>query len=96
MRKLQDILTDARKWTQKANARDVQGDICLTNSKQAASWCLSGALTACDYSYSDTDLIWHKINQYLMHRGYSSAIDWNDSPDRTFQDIRDLVTTLDI
>jgi len=97
--KVRDLLIDASKWTTKTSARNAEGEACSPISKDAVCWCLSGAMLKC---YPDTyyDHSWLEIERRLRNHlkilGEYSLLVWNDNPKRTFQDIRDLITTLDI
>ena len=83
-------------WTQYAMARDVHGSKRDFGSKDASSWCLSGALHlgCCDLSSVSS---YRKLTSYLLLEDYLFV--WNDAPDRTQEDVikllRDTATRAD-
>lgn len=106
--KIKELLSDASKWTQGRHAADEKGNDELPESSNAVCWCLSGAIMKC---YLDDNEIANrlrfkivdKINRYIkiksngLYIKYSNnIIPWNDDKNRTFEDIKILVETLDV
>lgn len=87
--KVQELLTDPSKWTKEAYARDINGKPVGTKSTEVSCFCLSGAIDRC---YQDSANIRLKIHSYL----HESIPVWNDAPERTFEDIQQLIKELDI
>lgn len=90
--KVKDLLIDKIKWTQFTAARDSSGKITDINSNDAYSWCLRGAISKCYGEFGFTK--WQSIFNYIGN-DYGVVI-WNDSQERTFDDVRNLIETLDI
>lgn len=44
LRAARDLISDPKKWTQGAYARDANGDLCRCEGPEAASWCAFGVL----------------------------------------------------
>lgn len=99
MAKVKDLLTADNKWVQNAEAIDADDEVCLPTAPKAVAWCLLGAVIKC-YEEEQIDEILDRIDNYLLKEEgdtYKPCItSWNDVSQRTFEDIRDLVTTLDI
>lgn len=92
--KIHELFSDRSKWTQGYFAKDAFGVNTISCSSRACSWCLQGAINKC---YRDTDIkfeVREKIRNILgLH---SSIAKWNDHPERTFEEVRQLCTDLDI
>ncbi len=95
--KIRELLTDASKWTQRRPAVDATQNDVPVNSHRAASWCLYGAAMKCypgDGLTSEVDAaIWQRIVTAVPGK---KPITWNDTPGRTFAEVRELVERLDI
>ena len=94
--KIHEFLTNKSQWTQGHFARGVDG-IPLINPKNpfAVSWCLMG-LVKIIYNETLHHTIYQMITRELMTNDYNDLADWNDDPKRTFEDIKSLVTKLNI
>jgi hypothetical protein len=89
--KVRELLSDESKWTKGYVARDIQGYPVLNfRDGRACSWCLVGAIRYC---YSMYDPIWIKVKVKL---GCSVISEWNDTPGRTFAEVKALVEELDL
>jgi hypothetical protein len=90
--KVREILTDASKWTQFADARDAEGKVCDVYSDRAVSFCLWGAL---ERAYSENELVaaTERIGEAIGTRaaGMVSVRAWNDDKRRTFEEVREVV-----
>ena len=79
-------------WTQGAYARDVAGDSAYFRGKDAACFCVVGALLRAQNSPGGTGDVAAVVDQIHLRgfpRGMApSAIDvWNDAPQRTKEDV---------
>lgn len=91
--KIKELLTDESKWTQNAFGRDAEGLACFSGDPDAVCWCLLGAMTVCyPNSYIRAEII-RKIHKHLLN---NTVFNFNDAPERTFEDIKKLVNDLDI
>lgn len=89
--KIQDLLTDETRWCKGFSARDCDGNPCGSQESVAVRWCLQGAVRKTYGSYFQS-AIGHDIAQ---HVGKSVSV-WNDAPERTFSEVRELIEKLDI
>ena len=89
--KVKELLTDETKWTKRVFARTAGGFRVSPTNKDATCWCLLGAIERC-YPGSQYCAIRDKVIGFLQ---YPISL-WNDSPNRTFKDVKNLVTELDI
>lgn len=90
--KIHEFISEAN-WTQKALCRDQSGaQHHWPHGSTICQWCLGGMIIKCYPRIDDQqrifDLISNKIGM-VIHR-------WNDSPDRTWEDVRALAQELDI
>jgi hypothetical protein len=91
--KIRELLNDESCWCQKAFAMLPDGLVALPEEiTRAAKWCIVGAAIVC---YPDTDTQEKVIDTMERYTGYDVTA-WNDRPERTFQDIQDMLETLDI
>lgn len=90
--KVKELLSDSSKWTQGSFAKDKFGEVTKIDSKDATCWCLQGALQLCYGNYSINPSIYDKVKSEINR----SIPGWNDTPERTFEDVKQLVETLDI
>lgn len=87
--KIKELFTDSSRWTKGALARDINGE--FTDIDHGYSFCLSRAIYKC-YPY-DSKLIIFKIKPKLKE---PLIVNWNDAPERTFEEVKALVEELDI
>lgn len=95
--KVHELLDGPEKWTKGANAREADGSHCFTNSPLATCFCLRGAILhcyGCGMQNKRRDAIDEKIFAHLGK--IQMDYDWNDAPDRTFEEVRNLALELDI
>lgn len=84
---LTSIFNHPSRWTQLAFARDKDGHEASPTVRRATCWCLVGALSRSGLS---VDLL-----REVSARVYPNMEDWNDHPDRTFADVRELAEKVD-
>jgi len=76
----------AKGWTQKASARDVDGNICDPSSDKAATWCVLGSYAA--VAPRDQFRTWFKVADRLhKHTGPGWTDGWNDTEGRTQEEV---------
>ncbi len=88
--KIRELLSDASKWTQHYLARKANGTPTSEQDPYAVSWCLVGAVIVC---YPQASL---SVYEQIEKKTGGEMIDWNNAPERTFEDVRKLVEELDI
>lgn len=102
--KLKEYYTDENKWFQGSGAGDILGnklnyeysETMLHFTARAPRLCLKFAIMHC---YTDNDEFGRSnvvSDKICKHLNIISISKWNDSPERTFADIKNLVETLDI
>jgi hypothetical protein len=89
--KMKKLYADESTWRKGFFAADKEGKSCMPEDKKAVSWCLIGAIYKC-YDDKKARKVFDKVVAALpVHISV-----WNDDQKRTFQDVKDLVTLLDI
>ena len=91
--KMYELLDSPEKWTQETASRNKDG---TPSSTDPVCWCLLGA---CDYCYPGIQSIniRYKITERLRSEPhYISIAIWNDDPERTFEEVQQLLKELDI
>lgn len=85
-------------WTQKSMAKNSQGCITPYNSDTACSFCISGAIARVYPSSTVRDKKMNKIREHLRSKSEDQCIPvlWNDSPERTKEEVISLLKKLDI
>jgi hypothetical protein len=94
--RLMDLFSKHQRWTKNTWARKNNGEECDVGDKGACRYCLEGGL---QYCYPDNSKRWQvqeKLHNALTSMGWSGIIEFNDSKQTTFQDIRKLVTKLKV
>jgi hypothetical protein len=97
--KVKELLDSPERWTKGFQARNALGRPAMANSKQAMCWCLGGAINRCyptiEHRRVVLDRIFETVPEIVVLHNDSLA-EWNDAPERTFEDVRALVEELDI
>lgn len=93
--KAHELLDSPEKWTQGTIARNAHDDPCSEDSDDAVSWCLSGAIWRI---YGPLGLATSNLNDVFaaIHVKVPNIPDWNDQPERTFEEVRTLLLELDL
>lgn len=87
--KIRELLSDESKWTKGVASRDSNGNEVPYSSLLATCWCLLGACCRC---YDDDFLaVRDKIQSEITWMPT-----WNDAPERTFKEVKELVDRLDV
>lgn len=87
MKSVREVFTSEARWTQRAFARDENGERTSCTSATACCWCLAGAII---HVYGE--LAYTAFDRIHWRGGIaeSDLCNWNDAPERTFQDVVDL------
>lgn len=97
--KICELLTGPEKWSQNIVAVNAEGKSVGYRNPSACRWCLLGAIYCC-YSIPEGRAIESRIKDRLFggrKRKLGDCLSvWNDAPDRTYRDIKKLITELDI
>lgn len=111
MPKVNDILKTEDNWTKRVYARESKDSPQIPpDAPEATCFCLKGAIMRscnCHATTNDSNFpqwatyfdICHKVNTYIIQNykePYPSMEDWNDAPERTFDEVKKLVEALDI
>lgn len=90
--KVKDFVSSTN-WCQKALCRDVNDNVLdWPFSRNVCKWCLTGMVLYCYIYENKVKEILNKIKE----RVGNTAHYWNDQPERTWEDIRNLAIELDI
>lgn len=98
------LLDKPKRWTQRANARTSPDGGGLTAATDAAAtcWCLGGAIYKVAADLMPTanvrvrSLVMMDASEALFPDADDPAetlVNWNDSPDRTYSEVRDLLVS---
>lgn len=97
--KAYELLDSPEKWTQQTLARDINGMATSPRGYDACSFCLVGAIERC-YNVPSKDMlaIIQLVEDELKVQapGFEFIGQWNDAPDRTHEEVVDLLKKLDI
>lgn len=92
---LQELFSRQDRWTQRTFAKDVKGDCVDPQAASATCFCLSGGLKRVYGTNMAKYLeVRAKIVDAIPH--YGSITSWNDVSCRRFNEIKELVTRLNI
>lgn len=95
--KVKELLSSPERWTKGAERRDADGEPTLLEGEHVASRCLYGALYCAYRATPERFEAELKIKVEFIGMGVNKTLyEWNDAPERTFEDVRQLVTELDI
>lgn len=92
--KIKELLNKKSKWTKGAFARTDRYTQVAIDSPLAIRYCLSGAIQRCYPVPHEGIIIAIKILREL--NGDLTIVGWNDAPERTFVEVKELVERLDI
>ena len=96
---VRELLSSPDSWTQGVFARDQNGKSVCPDDPSATCWCLMGAIlyifkreNMATYKHV-LDVCLNKINPLPTKGEWSvrSMIDWNDSPERSHEDVVELL-----
>lgn len=93
--KIKELLSGPEKWTKGHAAINAAGVAVSPYSADACCWCLIGALNKC---YPDSPSPERDRAFGLLIENFSTEpiSIWNDAPERTFAEVKELVEKLDI
>ena len=92
-KKAHELLSDPSKWTRGTYARNASGQRCPPKSAEAVCFCAVGAIDRVYSAHSNAE---NRLDEAVRELGYDSIVYWNDTPKRTFAEVRDLLIKLDI
>jgi len=87
--KMKKLLANPDAWTQGKYARDAYGKEVHVDSPKATCWCLEGAFIKC-YPRNNRKIFKKLVNKIQF------IVNWNDAPERTHQDVINVLNELDI
>lgn len=90
--KMRELLSDETKWTRRKYAEDRWMNSVRPCEHEAVAWCLKGAALKC---YTN-DEEYRKVMDALTFEVGGRISAWNDSPERTFAEVKALLERLDI
>lgn len=89
--KIKELFLDKSKWTKGALFRNEKGEAVSMCSK-ATKYCLAGVIQQC---YTNRIERWD-IEKKIEKEIGCYVVSWNDDPERTFEEVKELVERLDI
>lgn len=92
--KVRELLSDERRWTTGAHARDSAGQVVCYTSLDAVCFCLAGAVRRC-YPVVEAEKILLRMHDVLAPT-YGSTPCFNDDPKTSFTDILKFVEEMNI
>lgn len=95
-----ELLAKPENWTKGSFAKDKHERLVHPTSQDATCYCLIGALVKCN-SLDEVEQVWEhpdmlKIKSKLNTSSPSVVWNWNDAPERTHQEVLDLLKSLDL
>lgn len=94
--KIVELLDSPEKWTQNATARTVDGFCVMYDAATAVRFCIIGAMYRC-YEYPHRYTVNKKIDACLQQRGITVGIvHWQNAPERTFEEITEILKEADV
>lgn len=88
---VREFLSDPKRWTKAAYARDANGQPVRSGDKTAVCFCLSGAIAHCfPNDPHGEQLAWDKVHDVIMAKGdlgIHGVTGFNDHPDTKHKDI---------
>ena len=91
--KVLELFSDPSTWVQGAYAANKEGIPLPIHDPFSVSFCLVGAISKC-YKRDTKEFV--EVEAKVLAELGSPISYWNDEPGRTFQEVLDLVTKLDI
>ena len=95
--KAHEKLSDESKWTKGYYAKDDKGRHILETHPDAVCWCAEGAI---NFVYGTDGALRSeaicKLEKVIPVQDGNWLARWNDAPERTFAEVRDLLLKLDI
>jgi hypothetical protein len=89
--KAHELLNSPDKWCKGANALSESGASVNDSSPGACKWNLYGAIARC-YTFQQRMELWHTMDAMVG----GIVCQWADKPERTWQEVHDLLVKLDI
>ncbi len=93
--KAHEILSSPDKWTQHTLARTADGTPTWVSDPSATCFCTFGALILCYTNGKDHMEKKKKLTDKIGIR-FETVGEWNDQPERTFEEVHALLKELDI
>lgn len=87
---LQQLFHHKDRWTKRTRARDIDGYACEAESPSAVAFCLLGGLNKCYQNNVEWFAALRKLQQAIEPPGMT-VVEWNDDPDRTFEEVSELI-----
>jgi hypothetical protein len=96
LREVIALINTPRKWTKGETARTIRGFSCSSWSNDAVCWCLLGAchkitLKSAKELYNNNTRYRNLMCEIEKFLPTSYVWEWNDTPERTFEDIHDIL-----
>lgn len=95
--KVKELLDSPEKWTKGHYSRDKLGNPAWPENDDATCFCLMGAIRRCyGFGPRGNEIVKRCCDRIKCDDSGSSLGPFNDAPERTFDEVRQLITELDI
>lgn len=95
--KIHELYSDESKWCRGASAITISGNPTHSASPEAVAWCLIGAVNKCYRENLEKEEIFNRIVEKIHEKhGINGILNFNDKFTNTFEQIKELVTELDV
>ena len=92
--KISQLLTDESKWCQHYYALNVCHRSVPFDSTEARQWCLLGAARVCKYNERELLDFVRRATTMLSETATMAITFWQDTPKRTFAEVRSLLLSI--
>lgn len=91
--KIREFLADPKVWT-----KGMQHEVITTRDGITHKYCIMGAIKECYPDPQDGATVFNALAEGIQgfYGSFSTMAGWNDHPDRTHEEVIDLVTKLDL
>lgn len=86
-----NLLAHPERWTKQTLARDKNGRAVWFLGEEACCWCLSGAISKCYPNVEDRNRV-----RKMVEREVGYILGWNDTFERTHEEVHSLCVRLGI
>jgi hypothetical protein len=94
---VKELLCHPNRWCQRRAAYNAQGKPCDPTADEAIQWSLDGAIARCyenTYYEHNSNQVYQRVASHPKVMQFVSW--WNDDRYRTYEEVMELVTELDI
>lgn len=90
-----ELLDSPEKWTKGAWGRCKDGSACDCRDERATCWCIIGAIYKCFSNEARIEKLLKEMRDSL-NLSEHPLMWWNDNPERTYEEVIDLLKKFDL